>query len=126
MTLSDKAESGKKIAVAAAVMCFAISFFSVISFNFLMAAMGFAAAYHLGKGSLTARNFTIILRIADIPVMGVLVWIASVFAEDFVPQFIAAAAAAAVLDMIVLLILFFSSSVNTYFREVYENNKDDE
>lgn len=122
MNLSDSAEKGRKIALAAAVMCAVISAFSLFTLNILMAATGFAAAYYIKRGSLTARNFAVILRIADIPALVLISVVASKFAENFLAAYAAAATVTAVLDIAVLCILIFSGSANAYFKEVYAAN----
>lgn len=122
MVLSDKAEKGRKTALIVSVMCFAVSLFSLASFNILMAGIGFAAAYHIGKGSLTARNFAVILTISEIPVLAVMI----VFmARQLVLAYIIAAAIILVLDAIALLLLLFNKNLGIYFREVFEANADE-
>lgn len=118
MVLSDKAEKGRKTALIVSVMCFAVALFSLASFNILMAGIGFAVAYHIGKGSLTARNFGVILSIAQIPVLIVIIIMT---AGQFVPAYIIAAAAIMAIDIVALLMLIFNSSLNTYFREIFES-----
>ena len=122
MTLSDKAEKGRKTAIVVSVMCFIVSLFSLISLNILMAAIGFVIAYHIGKGSLTARNFAVILTIAEIPVLAVMIIF---MARQLVLAYIIAAAIVLVLDAIVLLLLLFNKNLSIYFREVFEANADD-
>lgn len=123
MVLSEKAEKGKKTAVLVSVMCVAVSFFSLVSLNILMAAIGFVIAYHIRKGSLTARNCGVILAISEIPVLTVMI----VFmARQFVLAYIIAAAIVLVLDVIALLLLLFNKNLSAYFREVFEANADDE
>ncbi len=122
MTLSDNAEKGRKTAILVSVMCFAVSLFSLISFNILMAAIGFGVAYHIGKGSLTARNCGVILTISEIPVLTVMI----VFmARQFVLAYIIAAAIVLVLDAIALLLLLFNKNLSAYFREVFEQTEQD-
>ena len=125
MTLSDSAEKGRRTAFVVSVMCFLISFFSLLTFNILMAAMGFAAAYYITKGSLTARNFTVLLRIADIPVLALIGAFAAEFTGDFLPAYVIALGVTALLDVIVLLILMFGKNINFYFREIYAMEKDE-
>lgn len=122
MMLSDKAENGRRTALIVSVMCFAVALFSLASFNILMAGIGFAVAYHIGKGSLTARNFGVILTISEIPVLTVMI----VFmARQFVLAYIIAAAIVLVLDAIVLLLLLFNKNLSAYFREVFEQTEQD-
>ncbi|MBP1561703.1 MAG: hypothetical protein J6C96_10765 [Oscillospiraceae bacterium] len=130
MTLSDSAERGRKTAAAVSVMCFVISAFSLLTFNIPMAAMGFAAAYHIKKGSLTARNFAILLRIADVPVLALISAVAARFTGDFLPVYVIAVGVTAVLDVVSLLILMFGRNINAYFKETYaasgENAEDND
>ncbi len=119
MMLSDNAEKGRRTAAVVSVMCFLISAFSLFTFNILMAAMGFAAAYYIKKGSLTARNFTVILRIADVPALALISAVAAKFTGDFLPAYVIAVGVTALLDVIVLLILIFGSNINAYFKETY-------
>ena len=118
MTLSDKAEKGRKTAIAVSVMCFIVSLFSLISLNILMAAIGFVIAYHIGKGSLTARNCGVILSISQLPVLTVMIIMT---AGHIAPAYIIAAAAVMIIDAAVLLMLSFNSNLSTYFREVLES-----
>lgn len=126
MILSENAEKGRRTAAVISVMCYLISAFSLLTLNILMAAMGFAAAYHINKGSLTARNFAVILRIADIPALALISVVAAKFAEDFLPAYVIAVGVIAVLDVIVLLMLMFGKNVNAYFKEVYSASEENE
>lgn len=119
--LSDKAEKGRKTAVIVSVMCFIVSLFSLVSLNILMAAIGFVVAYHIGKGSFTARNCGIILSISQLPVLIVMIIMT---AGQIVPAYIIAAAVIMIIDTAVLLMLSFNSNLNTYFREVYDMTED--
>ena len=122
MTLSDKAEKGRKTAVLVSVMCFAVALFSLISLNILMAAIGFVIAYHIGKGSLTARNCGVILSISQLPVLTVMIIMT---AGHIAPAYIIAASSIMIIDIAVLLMLSFNNNLNTYFREVFESKAEE-
>lgn len=120
-TLSGSAERGRKNAFAVSVMCFLTSVFSLLTFNILMAAIGFAAAYYIKKGSMTARNLEMLLRAADIPVMLLIIAVTAALAENYLTVYITAAAVTAVLDVTVLLTLLRNTDINAYFREAHES-----
>ncbi len=122
MTLSDKAEKGRKTAVLVSVMCFAVALFSLISLNILMAAIGFVIAYHIGKGSLTARNCGVILSISQLPVLTVMIIMT---AGHIAPAYIIAASSIMIIDIAVLIMLSFNDNLNTYFREVFESKTEE-
>ena len=75
MKMTSAAENGRKTAAFVSALCYVISALSLFTLNILMAAIGFAAAYHIKRGSLTARNVGIILRIADLPVLAVIAFV---------------------------------------------------
>lgn len=128
MTLSENAAKGKKTAALVSVMCFALAAMSLLTVNILMAAVDFAVAYHIKRGSLTARNLAVILRIAYIPAFIVVSEAFRRYGGAFpIPSEAVTLliAAAAVLDVSALLILIFSKNAGAYFHEVSDNSETD-
>lgn len=121
MTLSEQREKGRKTAARVSVVCFVISALSLLTLNILMAAIGFAVAYNIKRGSLTARNVGIILRIADIPVLAVIAFVfrryGAVLPIPYIGVF-GVIAITALLDVTALFTLIFSSNASAYFHEV--------
>ncbi len=128
MTLSDKAKKGKKEAGVVSALCFAVSAFSLLTFNFLMAAIGFASAHYMKKGSLAAKNLMLILRIADIPVLLLVSSIAGSFSGVLRAAATILIVLIAILDAAILITLVFSENLDSYFSEIYtsdaEQNED--
>lgn len=121
MTLSEQGEKGRKTAARVSAVCFVISALSLLTLNILMAAIGFAVAYNIKRGSLTARNVGIILRIADIPVLAVIAFVfrkyGAVLPIPYIGVF-GVIAITALLDVTALFTLIFSSNASAYFHEV--------
>lgn len=121
MTLSEQGEKGRKTAARVSAVCFVISALSLLTLNILMAAIGFAAAYNIKRGSLTARNVGIILRIADIPVLAVIAFVfrkyGAVLPIPYIGVF-GVIAITALLDVTALFTLIFSSNASAYFHEI--------
>lgn len=121
MTLSEQGEKGRKTAARVSAVCFVISALSLLTLNILMAAIGFAVAYNIKRGSLTARNVGIILRIADIPVLAVIAFVfrkyGAVLPIPYIGVF-GVIAIIALLDVTALFTLIFSSNASAYFHEV--------
>lgn len=128
MTLSENAAKGKKTAALVSAMCFALAAMSLLTVNILMAAVDFAVAYHIKRGSLTARNLAVILRTAHIPVLVVVseafrrYGTALPIPSEAVTVLIAAAA---VLDVSALLMLIFSKNAGAYFHETEDAANND-
>lgn len=121
MTLSEQGEKGRKTAARVSAVCFVISALSLLTLNILMAAIGFAAAYNIKRGSLTARNVGIILRIADIPVLAVIAFVfrkyGAVLPIPYIGVF-GVIAITALLDVTALFTLIFSRNASAYFHEI--------
>lgn len=126
MTLSEQGEKGRKTAARVSAVCFVISALSLLTLNILMAAIGFAVAYNIKRGSLTARNVGIILRIADIPVLAVIAFVfrkyGAVLPIPYIGVF-GVIAVTALLDVTALFTLIFSSNASAYFHEVYDSRE---
>lgn len=124
MTLSEQGEKGRKIAALVSALCYVISALSLLTLNILMAAIGFAAAYNIKRGSLTARNVGIILRIADIPVLAVIAFVfrkyGAVLPIPYIGVF-GVIAITALLDVTALFTLIFSRNASAYFHEVSDS-----
>lgn len=124
MTLSEQGEKGRKIAALVSALCYVISALSLLTLNILMAAIGFAAAYNIKRGSLTARNVGIILRIADIPVLAVIAFVfrkyGAVLPMPYIGVF-GVIAITALLDVTALFTLIFSRNASAYFHEVSDS-----
>lgn len=124
MTLSEQGEKGRKTAARVSAVCFVISALSLLTLNILMAAIGFAAAYNMKRGSLTARNVGIILRIADIPVLAVIAFVfrkyGAVLPMPYIGVF-GVIAITALLDVTALFTLIFSRNASAYFHEVSDS-----
>lgn len=124
MTLSEQGEKGRKTAARVSAVCFVISALSLLTLNILMAAIGFAAAYNMKRGSLTARNVGIILRIADIPVLAVIAFVfrkyGAVLPIPYIGVF-GVIAITALLDVTALFTLIFSRNASAYFHEVSDS-----
>ena len=121
MTLSEQGEKGRKTASRVSAVCFVISALSLLTLNILMAAIGFAVAYNIKRGSLTARNVGIILRIADIPVLAVIAFVfrkyGAVLPIPYIGVF-GVIAITALLDITALFTLIFSRNASAYFHEI--------
>lgn len=126
MTLSEQGEKGRKTAARVSAVCFVISALSLLTLNILMAAIGFAVAYNIKRGSLTARNVGIILRIADIPVLAVIAFVfrryGAVLPIPYIGVF-GVIAVTALLDVTALFTLIFSRNASAYFHEVYDSRE---
>lgn len=126
MTLSEQGEKGRKTAARVSAVCFVISAFSLLTLNILMAAIGFAVAYNIKRGSLTARNVGIILRIADIPVLAVITFVfrkyGAVLPIPYIGVF-GVIAITALLDVTALFTLIFSRNASAYFHEVSDSRE---
>lgn len=124
MTLSEQGEKGRKTAARVSAVCFVISALSLLTLNILMAAIGFAVAYNIKRGSLTARNVGIILRIADIPVLAVIAFVfrkyGAVLPIPYIGVF-GVIAVTALLDAAALFTLIFSRNASAYFHEISDN-----
>lgn len=125
----SSADKGRKTASWISVLCYVISALSLCTLNILMAAIGFAAAYYIKRGSLTARNVGIILRIADIPVIIVIAYVfrkygAAFPASDIVVVLIISVTA--LLDITALFTLIFSKNASAYFHECEEANSNND
>lgn len=120
MTLTEQAEKGRKTAGFVSALFCVLSALSLLTLNILMAATGFAAAYHIKRGSLTARNVGIILRIADLPVLTVIAYVFRRYGEALPVPYtavIGVICAAALLDLVALFTLIFSKKAWAYFHE---------
>lgn len=130
--MTSATDRGRKTAVFVSVLFYGLSALSLLTLNILMAAVGFAAAYHIKRGSLTARNVGIILRIADIPVLAVIAYVFRKYGAVLPISFAAVTALIAVtalLDVTALFTLIFSKSAREYFHETeavraIENSKE--
>lgn len=126
MTLSEQGEKGRKTAARVSAVCFVISALSLLTLNILMAAIGFAVAYNIKRGSLTARNVGIILRIADIPVLAVITFVfrkyGAVLPIPYIGVF-GVIAITALLDVTALFTLIFSRNASAYFHEVSDSRE---
>ena len=124
MNLSEQGEKGRKTAARVSAVCFVISALSLLTLNILMAAIGFAVAYNIKRGSLTARNVGIILRIADIPVLAVIAFVfrkyGAVLPMPYIGVF-GVIAITALLDVTALFTLIFSRNASAYFHEVSDS-----
>lgn len=119
--MTSSADKGRKTAALVSALCYVISALSLFTLNILMAAIGFAAAYHIKRGSLTARNVGIILRIADLPVLAVIAFVFRKYGAVLPISYIgviAVIAVTALLDITALFTLIFSKNVSAYFHEV--------
>lgn len=117
MALSESAARGEKSAATAAVLCYIASALSVLTLDILLAVIGFYAAGQMKKGSVGGRNLCIFLRIADIIVLAVMLFViyrftsAEIFRIAVVPAIIIAA-----FEMIIFVILS-SGDVKAFFNE---------
>lgn len=119
--MTSAADKGRKTAAFVSVLCYVISALSLCTLNILMAAIGFAAAYYIKRGSLTARNVGIILRIADLPVLVVIAYVFRKYGAVLPISYIgviAVIAVTALLDVTALFTLIFSKNASAYFHEV--------
>ncbi|MDE7288306.1 MAG: hypothetical protein K2N71_02225 [Oscillospiraceae bacterium] len=119
--MTSAADKGRKTAALVSALCYVISALSLLTLNILMAAIGFAAAYHIKRGSLTARNVGVILRIADLPVLAVVAYVFRKYGAVLpIPYIgvIAVIAVTALLDVTSLFTLIFSKNARAYFHEV--------
>lgn len=123
MTLSENAEKGRRTAALAALMCYALAGLSLLTLNLLMAAVDSAVAYYIKRGSLTARNLAVLLRISYIPALAVISGAFRRYGGGLpVPASAVTVilAAAALIDIIALAVLLFGKNARIYFREVSE------
>lgn len=126
--MTSAADKGRKTAALVSALCYIISALSLFTLNILMAAIGFAAAYHIKRGSLTARNVGIILRIADIPVLIVIAYVFRKYGAVLPISYIgviAVIAVTALLDITALFTLIFSKNASAYFHEVSDSRETD-
>ncbi len=124
--MTSEAENGRKTAAFVSALCYVISALSLCTLNILMAAIGFAAAYHIKRGSLTARNVGIILRIADLPVLIVIAYVFRKYGAVLPISYIgviAVIAITALLDVTALFTLIFSKNASAYFHEVSDSRE---
>lgn len=124
--MTSSADKGRKTAAFVSVLCYVISALSLCTLNILMAAIGFAAAYHIKRGSLTARNVGIILRIADIPVLIVIAYVFRKYGAAFPPSDIVVViiiSVTALLDVTALFTLIFSKNASAYFHEISDSRE---
>lgn len=120
MNLSENAARGEKIVASTSVICSAVAVLPILSFNIISAILGFGAARFLRRGSFAAKELSIILRIADIPVLAAALIVSHLFSGEIVFKiFFIAAVLVAAFDMVIIMSLT-SSDANAYFREVYE------
>ena len=119
MALSESAARGEKSAATAAVLCYIASALSVLTLNILLAVIGFYAAGQMKKGSIGGKNLCVFLRIADIFVLGTMLFVvyrfvsADIFSIAVVPAIMIAA-----LDMIIFVILS-SGDAKEFFKEKF-------
>ena len=119
--MTSSADKGRKTVALVSALCYVISALSLFTLNILMAAIGFAAAYHIKRGSLTARNVGIILRIADLPVLAVIAVVFRKYGAVLPVPYIGVfpvLGAIALLDITALFTLIFSKNARAYFHEV--------
>ncbi|MDE6709449.1 MAG: hypothetical protein K2J76_03045 [Oscillospiraceae bacterium] len=124
--MTSAADKGRKTAALVSALCYVISALSLLTLNILMAAIGFAAAYHINRGSLTARNVGIILRIADLPVLAVIAFVFRKYGEFMPISYIGVIAVIAVtvlLDVTALFTLIFSKNASAYFHEISDSRE---
>ena len=124
--MTSAADKGRKTAALVSALCYVISALSLFTLNILMAAIGFAAAYHIKRGSLTARNVGIILRIADLPVLAVIAFVFRKYGAVLPVPYIGVfpvLGAIALLDVIALFTLIFSKNASAYFHEISDSNE---
>ena len=126
MALSESAARGEKSAATAAVLCYIASVLSIFTLNILLAVIGFYAAGQMKNGSIGGKNLCIYLRIADIIVLAIMMFViyrfttAEIFRIAVVPAIIIAA-----FEMIIFVILSsgdVKAFFNEKFREQQENN----
>lgn len=124
--MTSAADKGRKTAALVSALCYVISAMSLLTLNILMAAIGFAAAYHIKRGSLTARNVGVILRIADLPVLAVIAFVFRKYGAALpIPYIgvIAVIAVTALLDVTALFTLIFSKNASAYFHEISDSRE---
>lgn len=124
--MTSAADKGRKTAALVSALCYMISALSLLTLNILMAAIGFAAAYHIKRGSLTARNVGVILRIADLPVLVVIAYVFRKYGAVLPISYIgviAVIAVAALLDVTALFTLIFSKNASAYFHEISDSRE---
>lgn len=124
--MTSATENGRKTAAFVSALCYVISALSLLTLNILMAAIGFAAAYHIKRGSLTARNVGVILRIADLPVLAVIAFVfrkyGAVVPIPYIGVF-SVITVIALLDVTALFTLIFSKNASAYFHEVSDRGE---
>lgn len=126
MAMTSAADKGRKTAAFVSALCYVISALSLLTMNILMAAIGFAAAYHIKRGSLTARNVGVILRIADLPVLAVIAYVFRKYGAVLPISYIgvtAVTAVTALLDVTALFTLIFSKNASAYFHEISDSKE---
>lgn len=124
--MTSAADKGRKTAAFVSALCYVISALSLFTLNILMATIGFAAAYHIKRGSLTARNVGIILRIADLPVFAVIAYVFRKYGAILPIPYIGVfpvIAVAALLDITALFTLIFSKNASAYFHEISDSRE---
>lgn len=128
MTLSENAEKGRRTAALAAFMCYALAGLSLLTLNLLMAVVDSAVAYYIKRGSLTARNLAVLLRISYIPALAVVSGAFRRYGGGLpVPASAVTVllAAVALIDISALAVLVFSKNVRIYCREVSAEQGED-
>jgi len=118
MTLSENGEKGRRTASALSVLCVVAAIMSLLTFDVPLFLAGLWAAGGIKKGSTGARNVELILRIADIPLLIIIVALANSFTALPVNAVIAVIAVNAFLDVYILLTLLVDKNLNTYLREM--------
>ena len=120
MDLSENAARGEKTVATTSLICSVVAVLPILSLNIISAVLGFGAARLLKKGSFAAKELSVILRIADIPVLAAALIVSHFFSGEFVFRiFFIIAVLVAAFDMVIIMSLT-SSDANAYFREVYE------
>lgn len=118
MTLSENGEKGRKTASAMSVLCVIAAVMSLLTFDVPLFLAGLWAAGGIKRGSIGARNVELILRIADIPLLILIVALANSFTALPVKAVVAVIAINAFLDVYILLTLIVDKNLNIYLREM--------
>ena len=120
MNLSENAARGEKIVAAISSICSVVAVLPILTLNLISAVLGFGAARLLKSGSTAAKTLSIILRVADIPLLAAVMIVAYSFAgETFFKLCFIAVVLVAAFDMVIIMALT-SSDAKSYFHEVYE------
>lgn len=123
MKLSENAARGRKIVSSVSVICSVISALSLLTLNIIGGAMGLGSAHFLKKGSISAKEMCMILRVADIPVLAAMLVVFHSFeGENAFKICLLLAVLIGTFD-IVILITLTSADANAYFLEMYERQK---